>query len=321
MCYVSNKSLGIKRPPTAFSLYLKSTAGQARRHVGTRIYGKTTAFRMDCLRQKFESLETDLRQPYVAAAVAANEESQNLRQAALRKDGKSEPKASGSQVKDQSEPIVLLEPEVAGPQAGPSGETIAWADPESGARICFAVLGVLGRGVLGVAKKAVDVDAGETFCAKFPTDEPTANTALQAEWAFMMRCDHPNVTRVIGAIADGKTIKVLLTPLMLGNLWHFSIDRDGSPTDPRLLAQWERSCLIQICSGLIHTRSRSIFHFDLKPENVLVQQQPRSPGHVFRISDFGNAHALLDLLGRPSTSSTLLHTDRYICSRCEARSR
>ena len=97
--YVSNKSLGIKRPPTAFSLYLKALAGQAHRHVGSRIVGKATVFRMDLLRQKFKSLEEDHRQPYIAAAEAARRESKKLRQAALRNVDRIS--CGGSQVTDQ----------------------------------------------------------------------------------------------------------------------------------------------------------------------------------------------------------------------------
>jgi len=59
--------------------------------------------------------------------------------------------------------------------------------------------------------------------------------------------------------------------------------------------------LIQITAGLVHLHSRSIFHLDLKPDNVLVQPQQNSTGYCFCINDFGNAHALLDLFGKPSS--------------------
>jgi len=212
--YVSNKSLGIKRPPTAFSLYLKALAGQAHRHVGSRIVGKTTVFRMGLLRRKFENLEEFHRQQYIEAAAAAMLESKKLRQAALRNVNSTS--CGGSQVTDQPsgpagvrppepEPAVVPEPAVAGPQAGPSGETIDWIDPASGDRRCLAVLHEIGRGVFGVCKKVVDVDTQEVFCAKLPTDEPTAGTALRAEWVFMKRCDHPNIP-IVDAFDVGEPV-------------------------------------------------------------------------------------------------------------------
>ncbi len=88
-------------------------------------------------------------------------------------------------------------------------------------------------------------------------------------------------------------------PLTLGSLWDFVVHREGLPADPCLFAHWERSALIQITAGLTHLHSRSIFHLDVKPDNVLVQEQPHSPGYNFRISDLGNAHTLLDLFGKP----------------------
>ena len=303
--YVSNKSLGIKRPPTAFSLYLKAMAGQAHRYVGSRIVGKTTVFRMDLLRQKFDGLGDDDRQHYVAAAEAARRQSKALRQSALQHKGGTSSGSdgtalsSGPGVAKPPEPDALGESAVAGREADPSGDTIDWIDPVSGARRCLAVLGVLGRGVFGVCKKVIDVETREAFCAKFPSDDPTAVTALRDECMFMKRCDHPNISRLISTIAEGKTLKAALMPLMLGNLWHFIVDRADLPTDLCLFAHWERSALIQITAGLVHLHSRSIFHLDVKPDNVLVQEQPHSPGYCFRISDLGNAHTLLDLFGQP----------------------
>jgi len=78
------------------------------------------------------------------------------------------------------------------------------------------VLHEIGRGVFGVCKKVLDVDTQEVFCAKLPTDEATAGTALRDELVFMRRCDHPNVARLIGKIQEGRTLKALLMPLMLG---------------------------------------------------------------------------------------------------------
>jgi serine/threonine protein kinase len=116
---------------------------------------------------------------------------------------------------------------------------------------------------------------------------------------FMKRCDHPNIMSLIGTIAEGRTLKASLMPLMWGNLWNLIVHRESLPSDPCHFAHWERSALIQITAGLTHLHSRSIFHLDVKPDNVLVQNQPHSPGYNFRIADLGNAHTLLDLFGKP----------------------
>ena len=82
--YTSNSSLGIVRPPNAFSFYLRSLKGTASKYQQVRLRKKTTIWRMELLKQKFWSMGCSLREPYREAALQALMDARAKRAAALR---------------------------------------------------------------------------------------------------------------------------------------------------------------------------------------------------------------------------------------------
>ena len=82
--YKSNSSLGIVRPPNAFSFYLRSLKGTAARYQHVRLRGKTTIWRMDLLKQKFWAMGVDVQKPYRDAALQALVDARAKRATALR---------------------------------------------------------------------------------------------------------------------------------------------------------------------------------------------------------------------------------------------
>ena len=57
--YVSNRKLGISRAPTGFALYLASISGKFGKYTKRRVKTKTSFFRMDLLKAKYNSLDAN----------------------------------------------------------------------------------------------------------------------------------------------------------------------------------------------------------------------------------------------------------------------
>ena len=61
----------LRRPPTAFAMFLKSQRGLHRKFQRVRYCRKTSVFRMDLLKMKFDSLSPDERSVFLHEAAAA----------------------------------------------------------------------------------------------------------------------------------------------------------------------------------------------------------------------------------------------------------
>ena len=81
--YVKNASLGIRRAPTVFSLFLKDARGIAKGYTGQRLRSKTAVWRMDLLKLKFSTLPAGERQVLERRAMDAKGASQAARRHAL----------------------------------------------------------------------------------------------------------------------------------------------------------------------------------------------------------------------------------------------
>ncbi len=338
--YVLNTSLGIRRPPTAFGLYLKSVKGAARGYSGRRLTSKTAVWRMDLLRLKFNHLDGAVQQEFRAAAANAAHCNQAQRAKVLNasatgsavaepalanglavaKPSPSHEAAVAEQLPSRGVEVAELVPfgvpAVAAPPSvvrdlrvgrsalpAVAGQRINLADAVSGVQKQLVFRDFLGHGVFGTCWKVVDISTGEAFCAKAASVESNAHLALRDELFFMRRCNHPNVMKPIGAIMQDTVPQIVVMPLMWCDLWKFSVagtpqpvvaGREGQSAVAVPFAAWELSALIQIVAGLSHLHGHTIYHLDMKPDNVLVQRQPHSPGYIFRVTDLGNAQCTND---------------------------
>ena len=139
----------------------------------------------------------------------------------------------------------------------------------------------LGEGGMGVVYKAEDTNLKRTVALKFlathllQDDEARKRFHREAEAAASLH--HPNICPVYEiAEADGKTF--IAMAFIEGESLDKKIERGPLKLDEVL------DIAGQICKGLEAAHKKSIYHRDIKPQNVLVGED----GHV-TVMDFGLA--------------------------------
>ncbi len=151
----------------------------------------------------------------------------------------------------------------------------------------YRIVGLLGRGGMGLVYRADDLELGASVALKFLAVEfasdPKRLDLLRREVRLARQISHPNVCRVydIGAAAgqsfltmefiDGENLASLLR--RIGHL----------PGDKAIeLAR-------EICAGVAAAHGHDLVHCDLKPANVMIDGR----GHA-RLTDFGLAALVHD---------------------------
>ena len=328
--YVTNKMLGVKRPPNAFSLFLNCQAGKLVRPSRSRLVGKTGVFRMDLLKLKFSYLSKLGQTEWHVAAAAALAASRLSRREALCSrgnvadhDAKYAPREKqpvvtqvASLQKEQPSTALpgdptaaatvapaVVAPAVAGNDGQSKQKRVVWIDPETAVSKQLVLGAILGSGTCGHCFKAVDSATAEMFCLKFPRDRPEDRLALHIDIQVMAALSHPNLFKALGVIQRAGTLAAMVAPLMGCDLWQFihkreEDKREGAAksvvTDSPHVTFSDRSFLVQLAAGVAHMHVRFIFHLDVKPDNILL-----SESGVIQLADFGNAQSLKKLAGVP----------------------
>jgi len=164
----------------------------------------------------------------------------------------------------------------------------------------YRILGLLGRGGMGVVYKADDLKLGQIVALKFLPDSFSRDVhrieRFHAEVRIARQISHPNVCRVYDVseidghhflsmeYVDGEDLAALLA--RIGRL----------PKSKALEVSHE------LCAGLAAAHARNVIHRDFKPANVMIDGR----GHA-RITDFGLAIGAED-----SRSAELVGTPAYM---------
>jgi hypothetical protein len=119
---------------------------------------------------------------------------------------------------------------------------------------------------------------------------------LQREVDRLIRLDkHPHIVSLLDADLSGEVPYYVMDLAQEGSLERFiepGPERDGRPSSVGEVAAWMK----EIAQALHYVHAKQMVHCDLKPANVLLDDE----GHV-RVADFGNSRVLSDSGGALGT--------------------
>lgn len=147
----------------------------------------------------------------------------------------------------------------------------------------FKILNILGTGGMGWLYVAEFVETGENVALKVLTGYQDSGilARFQIEARAGLMLNHPNIVRTY-KMAQSDDVHYVVMELVEGISAHEMVDL-------RKKILWQQACdiALQAANGLQHAHEAGLVHRDVKPANLLIEQD----GHV-KILDFGLA--LLD---------------------------
>jgi len=146
----------------------------------------------------------------------------------------------------------------------------------------YTPLGKIGEGTYGVVFKAADWRTGDIMALKrirLSTEEEGIPSTAIREVSILRQLDHPNIVRLLDVVHAPRRL-TLVFEYVHQDLKSI-IDACGADgLEPFIV----KSFLFQLLQGLAYCHRNRILHRDMKPQNVLVDQD----GNV-KIADFGLA--------------------------------
>ncbi|KAF1598724.1 Death-associated protein kinase 2, partial [Eudyptes moseleyi] len=163
-------------------------------------------------------------------------------------------------------------------------------------------------GHFGVVKRCRERSTGTFYAAKFVKTRRCRGSRLgleraqvEREVAILRQLDHPNIMRLHDLFASRAEMVLVLELIGGGELFDFIAEKE-------MLSEEEAiEFLGQILRGVEYLHARHIAHFDLKPENIMLQEKD-VPKPQIKIIDFGLAQRLEDGV----TFKSLCGTPQYI---------
>ena len=197
--YTKNSTLGVRRPATAFALYLRSVAGSLSAYKKRRLHAKSPIWRMDLLKHKFACLPAADRKQLYDDAAAALTSARTSRDAALRVDGSQvvPSAAAGAAVAQPAPPHAAMAAQPASPHAAVAAQPAA-AQPAAphvavSAGTCHVWMQV-----------EVPLDAPEPVAACASPSEPVrAHAQCRMTWPALGGVEHALESVQCGAVGRG----------------------------------------------------------------------------------------------------------------------
>ncbi|NWZ58583.1 DAPK2 kinase, partial [Haliaeetus albicilla] len=163
-------------------------------------------------------------------------------------------------------------------------------------------------GHFGVVKRCQERSTGTFYAAKFVKTRRCRGSRLGLERAqverevtILRQLDHPNIMRLHDLFVSKAEMVLILELISGGELFDFIAEKE-------MLSEEEAiEFLVQILRGVEYLHAHHIAHFDLKPENIMLQEK-HVPKPWIKIIDFGLAQHLEDGV----TFKSLCGTPQYI---------
>lgn len=155
----------------------------------------------------------------------------------------------------------------------------------------YQIIRTVGRGSFGVVYLARDQRIGRLIAVKvlysqYRRQEEIYQRFIQ-EARIAGQLEHPNIVTIYDVEDDGKNARILMEYLGGGHLGGL-LGRDQRPLDQRAALLHLRG----IVTGLGTAHQRAVVHRDIKPRNILFDQNG-----IPKISDFGIAHLPIEAGG------------------------
>ncbi|QLQ81433.1 hypothetical protein HG537_0F01940 [Torulaspora globosa] len=141
---------------------------------------------------------------------------------------------------------------------------------------------VVGQGAFATVKKAVERSTGKTFAAKIISKRKVMGNmdGVTRELDVLRKLNHPRVVRLKGFYEDDEFYYLLMEFVSGGDLMDFVAAHGSVGEDAG------REITRQVLEGVKYIHSQGISHRDLKPDNILIEQDDPV---LVKITDFGLA--------------------------------
>jgi eukaryotic-like serine/threonine-protein kinase len=161
-------------------------------------------------------------------------------------------------------------------------ELVAQADP-SLALGRYRLGPRIGAGGFGTVYEARDERLGRDVAVKAIPADGHADDRARREAHAVARLDHPGIVSVFDAGEEDGT-RFLVSELVRGSTLA-QLETAGEVSDRDVLRIG-----LSLADALAHAHERGVIHRDVKPQNVMVPDRPRSPYGAAKLTDFGVAH-------------------------------
>ena len=157
----------------------------------------------------------------------------------------------------------------------------------------YEILKPLGEGGMGVVYEALQTDPVRRHVAikiiRRGMDSQAVASRFETERQALAVMDHPCIAKVFdaGAMPDGRLYFAM--ELVRGEPITTYCDRQ------RLSVRERLGLFVHLCHAVQHAHQKGVIHRDLKPTNVLVEEQGREP--MPKVIDFGIAKATAESPG------------------------
>lgn len=175
----------------------------------------------------------------------------------------------------------------------------------------YELLEAIGRGAFAVVYRARHIALGREAAVKVldadRLNDPRARERMEREARIAATLVHPNIVKIFDLIHEGETLAIAMEYLPGGSLRRWmEANRPSTETLLDLLTQVAES--LDYIHGQRYQSDRPLLHRDVKPENVLIDQDAQTGQPLAKLSDFGlaldpqRASALTQAQGAPGTA-------------------
>lgn len=166
-------------------------------------------------------------------------------------------------------------------------ETLVTTIYEAALKERYEILGALGHGSFGVVCKARRIADDAIVALKIPKDQELGEAQLRREPDLIRAFDHPHIVRVYGSHTINGYYVIEMEYIAGHNLAEIL---DGVNREQPLSYQRILTWVQQLLQGLQMLHTAQVVHGDIKPQNVLIDQD----GHA-KLVDFGTSRRLEDV--------------------------